>query len=38
MIEKYRYISPEMQIALDKLKHVPVDIKPIYAIEKQLTK
>jgi len=33
MIEKYRYISPEMEIALDKLKDVPVDIKPIYSIE-----
>jgi len=33
MIEKYGYISPETKIALDKLKHVPVDIRPMYAIE-----
>lgn len=36
LMEKYRHVSPEMQIALDKLKDVPVDIKPIYAIEKTL--
>lgn len=36
LIETYRHISPEMQIALDKLKDVPVDIKPIYAIERKL--
>jgi hypothetical protein len=35
LIEKYRYISPEMQIVLDKLKDVPVDIRPMYAIENQ---
>jgi hypothetical protein len=33
MIEKYCHISEPMQIALDKLKNVPVDIKPEYAIE-----
>ena len=31
-IEKYRRISPELQKALDKLKDVPVDILPNYAI------
>jgi hypothetical protein len=31
-IEKYRKISPELQQALDKLKDVPVDILPKYAI------
>ncbi len=36
MIEKYRHLSPEMQIALDNLKDVPVDIRPIYSIEKAL--
>ena len=34
MIEKYCYLSPEMQIALDKLKDVPVDIKPVYVVDK----
>jgi hypothetical protein len=36
MIEKYRKISPEMQIALDKLEEVPVDIKPVYKIEQTI--
>ncbi|NIV98088.1 peptidase [Candidatus Saccharibacteria bacterium] len=35
-IETYRYESPELQTALDKLEDVPVDIRPIYAIEKEL--
>lgn len=34
MIAKYCVISPQLKQALDKLVHVPVDIKPIYAIEK----
>lgn len=33
LIEKYRVIRPEVQAALDKLKDVPVDIRPIYTIE-----
>ncbi len=32
-IDRYRYLSPEMQAALDKLKNVPVDIRPIYTVE-----
>ncbi len=34
MIDKYRIISPQLKQALDRLTHVPVDIKPIYAIAK----
>lgn len=32
-IEKYRYLSPDTENALNKLKDVPIDIKPIYPIE-----
>jgi hypothetical protein len=35
-IEDYRVISPELQSALDKLSDIPVDIKPVYAVEKQM--
>jgi hypothetical protein len=35
-IEKYRYISPELQSALERLADIPVDIKPVYHIEKEL--
>lgn len=35
MIDKYRMVSPEMEKALAKVKHVPTDIRPVYAIEKQ---
>ena len=38
MIEKYCHISPEMQIALDKLKDVPVDIKPVYSVENEMAR
>lgn len=34
MINKYCRISRPMQIALDKLKDVPIDIKPVYAVDK----
>lgn len=34
MIDKYRIISPELKQSLDKVSGVPVDIKPIYAVEK----
>jgi len=34
MIAKYCVISPQLKQALDKLVHVPVDIRPVYAIEK----
>ncbi|RMG61887.1 MAG: peptidase [Calditrichaeota bacterium] len=35
-IEKYRYISPQLERALDQLSDVPVDIRPRFAIEAQL--
>jgi hypothetical protein len=35
MIEKYVVISPPLQRAIDAVADVPVDIKPIYAIEKE---
>jgi hypothetical protein len=35
MIEKYRIISPPMEKALAKLTNVPIDIRPIYSIEKK---
>ena len=34
-IAKYRYLSPELQTALDKLSDVPVDIRPMYAVEEK---
>lgn len=34
MIAKYCVVSPQLKQALDKLVHVPVDIRPIYALEK----
>ncbi len=34
MIATYCVISPQLKLALDKLVHVPVDIRPIYAIDK----
>jgi hypothetical protein len=34
MIAKYCVVSPQLKQALDKLVNVPVDIRPIYAIEK----
>jgi hypothetical protein len=35
-IEKYRIIRPEVQSALDRLTHIPVDIRPVYPIEKEI--
>ncbi len=35
-VEKYRSVSPAVQKALEDLKNVPIDIKPIYAIEKEI--
>lgn len=35
-IEKYRKLTPELETALAKVKHVPTDIRPIYAVEKNL--
>jgi hypothetical protein len=37
-ISKYKHISPELEQALGKVKNVPIDIRPIYAIEKELAK
>lgn len=37
-LTKYKYISPELEQALGKVKHVPIDIRPIYAIEKELAR
>lgn len=36
LIEKYRKITPELQIALNKLIDIPVDIRPQFAVEKRL--
>ncbi|MCD6115978.1 peptidase [bacterium] len=36
LIKKYGIIRPEVQTALDKLSDIPVDIKPVYPIEKEL--
>lgn len=35
MIEKYRIVSPPMEKALAKCTHVPIDIRPVYSIEKR---
>ncbi len=35
-MNKYCLVTPQLQQALDKLKNVPVDIRPVYAIEKIL--
>ena len=34
LIAKYVKISPEMKTQIDKLKDLPVDIKPVFEIEK----
>jgi hypothetical protein len=34
-IAKYRKVFPELQTALAKLGDIPVDIKPVYAVEKK---
>jgi hypothetical protein len=34
MIAKYCVMSPQLKQALAKLVHVPVDIRPVYAVEK----
>lgn len=36
LIEKYRKVAPELQIALNKLNDIPVDIRPQFAVEKKL--
>jgi hypothetical protein len=35
-IEKYRYLKPEVAEALERLKAVPVDIRPIYPIAQSI--
>jgi hypothetical protein len=37
-IAKYKNITPELAQALEKVKHVPTDIRPVYVIEKELKK
>ncbi|MCP5104823.1 MAG: peptidase, partial [bacterium] len=34
MIDKYLHLTPEVQKALEKVAHIPTDIRPVYAIEK----
>jgi hypothetical protein len=36
LIEKYALVSPSMAILIDKLSNLPVDIKPVFQIEKDL--
>ena len=36
LIEKYKVIRPEVQAALDKLKDVPVDIRPVFTIAEEI--
>lgn len=38
LIDRYRVLSPQLQRAVDAVKHVPIDIFPIYSIERQLAK
>jgi hypothetical protein len=38
LIDKYRNLSLEMQNALKRLENVPVDIRPLYTIERELTR
>ena len=35
-IEKYRYLKPEVKAAMEKLKDVPIDIRPVYPIESEI--
>jgi len=35
-IAKYRHLNPKIQSALEKLKEIPVDIRPVYPVEKDL--
>jgi len=36
LIDKYQVITPQMKKAIDMVKDVPTDIRPIYAIESEL--
>jgi hypothetical protein len=35
-IEKRRFVRPEVRTVLDRMTGVPVDIRPLYAIEKEI--
>ena len=35
-VAKYRVVPPSVAKALEDLKNVPIDIKPIFAIEKEI--
>lgn len=36
LVERYRILRPEVNAALKKCEHVPVDIRPVYPIEKEI--
>ena len=36
LIDEYKTIRPETQATIDRLKDVPIDIRPIYPIEKEI--
>ena len=36
LIDKYCHLSPEVEAVVNKLKHVPIDIRPIYPIEEEI--
>lgn len=36
LVEKYKIVQPSLEKALEALKEVPIDIKPVYAIEKEI--
>lgn len=36
LIDKYCYLAPEVEAVVNKLKHVPIDIRPIYSIEEEI--
>ena len=36
LVDKYRVVTPALEKALDMLKAVPIDIKPVFAIEKEI--
>ena len=35
-IEKHRFVRPEVRAVLDRMTDIPVDIRPLYAIEKEI--
>jgi len=36
LIAEYREIRPEVRAALDRLSHVPIDIRPVYPVEDEI--